>query len=252
MLTPLVWLYQGPLGLAYVAAAALAFPVLRRLGILDPPRELDFAGTDMRGKVAVVTGCNTGIGYHTALKIGQMGATVVMACRNPQRAEEAKARMEAALGASDPRAYPFAAAGTLVSVTLDLSSLASVKRFAAELKGRFPRLDVLVCNAGLANTPGRSEEGFELHMATNYLGHYYLCKLLMPQLKAAKGGARVVNVSSLMHEFGCLDFQGSLEGRYRSLKDRVFGSNYNDSKLAMVLMTLALNDRLKVARAMTG
>lgn len=193
-----------------------------------------------------MTGCNTGIGFCTALKIAQMGSTVVMACRSPERAEEAKARMEAALCAADPKAFPFAAAGKLVCLPLDLSALDSVKRFAADFGAKFPRLDVLVCNAGLANTPGRSQEGFELHMATNYLGHFYLVKLLLPLLKAAEGGARIVNVSSLMHEFGCLDFQGSLEGRYRSLKDRVFGSNYNDSKLAMVLLTLAFNDRLKV------
>jgi NAD(P)-dependent dehydrogenase (short-subunit alcohol dehydrogenase family) len=56
---------------------------------------------------------------------------------------------------------------------------------------------VLVCNAGLANQPGRSAEGFELHMATNYLGHFYLCKLLLDSLKAAKGGGRIVNVRSV-------------------------------------------------------
>lgn len=114
---------------------------------------------------------------------------------------------------------------------------------------------MLVCNAGVANTPGRSvdgtwgvrvcvcvymndparlittiittpttptttfDPGFEMHMATNYLGHFYLIKLLLDVAKATEGGARIVNVSSLMHEFGCVDFQGSLEGRYRSWKD---------------------------------
>jgi hypothetical protein len=177
MLTPLVWLYQGPIGLAYVAAAAILFPVLRRAGILEPPQALDFEGTDMRGKTCVVTGCNTGIGtswlcfslslslscppwyalvsinrsivdplfmypqpfgstagYHTALKIAQMGSTVVMACRSPQRAEEAKARMETALKGSNPTAFPFAASGRLVCLTLDLSSFASIKQFAADFR----------------------------------------------------------------------------------------------------------------------
>ncbi len=87
------------------------------------------------------------------------------------------------------------------------------------IRSRFRRLDALVCNAGLANTPGRSKEGFELHMATNYLGHFYLCKLLLDVLKATEGRPRVVTVSSLMHEFGCLDFKGSLDGCYRSWKD---------------------------------
>lgn len=86
-------------------------------------------------------------------------------------------------------------------------------------RSKFRRLDALVCNAGLANTPGRSAEGYDLHMATNYLGHFYLCKLLLDVLKATKGGARVVSVSSLMHEFGGLDFEGSLAGRYRGWKD---------------------------------
>lgn len=133
MLTPLVWLYQGPIGLAYVAAAALAFPVLQRLGVWRP-RELDFAGTDCRGQVCIVTGSNTGIGYCTALKIAQMGATVVLACRSPQRAHDAQARMEAELRASNNAAFPFASAGKLVCLRLDLGSFASVKQFAADFR----------------------------------------------------------------------------------------------------------------------
>lgn len=182
MLTPLVWLYQGPLGIAFVATATVVFPLLRRLGVWQP-NELDFS-TDMRDKVVVVTGCNTGgcslgcwvhpftrssslspssepalllnarhsndygnpiaqfqpkiesqgIGFPTALKIAQMGGTVVMACRSPQRAADAKARLETELFSSDPASFPHAKAGKLVSLTLDLSSFASVKQFAAAYK----------------------------------------------------------------------------------------------------------------------
>ncbi|KAM3577258.1 hypothetical protein VYU27_000940 [Nannochloropsis oceanica] len=245
MLTPLHWVWNGPLALGWVVGSSIVFPVLRKLGLAAEPNTLDFTN-DMRGKTIIVTGSNTGIGKATALNIAKMGATVVLACRSLERAKAAQEDMLVALKALDTSRYdfPFAAKGTFVCLPLDLSSFASIKAFAQEYRAKLKRLDALVLNAGLANGSGTTKEGFEVMMGTNYLGHFYLVKLLLDVLKATPD-SRVVSVSSLMHEFGCLDWQGSLQNKYSSLKDRLFSSRYNDSKLALVLLTLELRHRLK-------
>ena len=192
-------------------------------------------------------GSNTGIGKATALNIAKMGATVILACRSLDRAKAAQEEMQTELKALDTASrydYPFAAKGNFVCLPLDLSSFASIKAFAKGFQAKYKRLDALVLNAGLANGSGTTKEGFEIMFGTNYLGHFYLVKLLLDTLKATPG-SRVVSLSSLMHEFGCLDWKGSLQNKYSSLKDRVFSSRYNDSKLALVLLTLELRHRLK-------
>lgn len=176
-----------------------------------------------------------------------MGATVILACRSAERAEAARDEMQAKLKSLDDTSryeFPFAGKGTFVCLPLDLSSFASIKAFAQGFRAKYKRLDALVLNAGLANGSGKTKEGFEIMFGTNYLGHFYLVKLLRDVLKATPH-SRVVSVSSVMHEFGCLDWQGSLEGRYTSVHDNIFSSRYNDSKLALVLMTLELRHRLK-------
>ena len=183
----------------------------------------------MQGKIAVVTGANSGIGLETARALADRGATVVMACRDQTRAAAALADVLASSG------------NTAVSVLpLDLASFASIHRFAERYRSVHPRLDVLVNNAGLF--PLRRQltaDGFELQFGVNHLGHFLLTRLLQPQLAAA-GRARVINVSSMMHHLGTIDF-ASFRGEksYRSLRA------YAQSKLANVLFTRELARRHK-------
>jgi retinol dehydrogenase-12 len=138
---------------------------------------------DLSGRVAVVTGSNSGIGKETARALARMGATVVMACRNPERAE--KARSELAVGGAKVEVMP-----------LDLASLASIRSFAEQLGRVHPRVDILVNNAGFWNTTRQvSADGIELQWATNVLGPHLLTRLLIPLLESS-GRGRVVNLAS--------------------------------------------------------
>ena len=141
---------------------------------------------DMRGKVAVVTGANTGIGYETALRLAQEGATVVLAGRSLAKLTDAAGRIRAQL--------PFS---TVEVEVLDLASLESVRKFAAAFLARHGTLDALINNAGVSAIPERREtaDGIEQILQVNFLGHFLLTSLLMPALRAA-AAPRVINVSS--------------------------------------------------------
>ena len=141
---------------------------------------------DMRGKVAVVTGANTGIGYETALRLAQEGATVVLAGRSLAKLTDAAERIRAQL--------PFS---TVEVEVLDLASLESVRKFAAAFLARHGTLDALINNAGVSAIPERREtaDGIEQILQVNFLGHFLLTSLLMPALRAA-AAPRVINVSS--------------------------------------------------------
>ena len=142
--------------------------------------------TSVSGKTVVVTGANSGTGYFTALALGQAGAKVVLACRSKERGEAALAEL---------RKEAPSAAFELQS--LDLSDLASVRRFADDWNNSGRPLDVLVNNAGVMKPPyALSVDGFESQMAANHLGHFALTGLLMPSLELAEA-PRVVAVSSL-------------------------------------------------------
>lgn len=172
------------------------------------------------GKRAVVTGANSGLGFQTARALARSGAEVVMACRSIERGETALGRIKAEL----PTAR--------VAVRqLDTSSTASVKKFAAELVAEGAPLDILVNNAGIMALPRRgvSEDGWELQLATNYLGHYSLTGLLLPVLLRARS-PRVISISSNAHKRGKFywgDIQ--MESNYSD-----WGS-YQQSKLAMLV-----------------
>lgn len=141
----------------------------------------------MDGKVAVVTGANSGIGLETAVALARMGAHVVMAARNQAKGEAALADARARSG------------GQLDLVRLDLASLAAVRTFADEVLERWPTLDVLVNNAGLVlSRRTTTEDGFETQMGVNHLGHFLLTSLLRERL-VASGPARIVHVSSDAH-----------------------------------------------------
>ena len=141
----------------------------------------------MRGKTVIVTGGNSGLGLETSRSLYRMGAHVIMACRDPRRAQRA---------ADDIRRASVSDGGQLTLLSLDLASRKSIEVFAGDLMKREGfRLDILVNNAGIADAPyGHTEDGWETLFGTNHMGTYYLTHLLLPLLLASKG--RVVNVGS--------------------------------------------------------
>jgi NAD(P)-dependent dehydrogenase (short-subunit alcohol dehydrogenase family) len=186
---------------------------------------------DQSGRVAVVTGANSGLGLITARELARAGATVVVAARDG-KANAALGEIAAAVPESrlEPR-------------ELDLADLASVRAFAERVTAEHPRLDLLVNNAGVMMPP-RTEtaDGFELQFGTNHLGHFALTGLLMDRLAAA-GGARVVTVSSLEHKPGRLDFDDLQCERSYSPRGA-----YQQSKFANAVFGLELDRRLREAQ----
>lgn len=186
---------------------------------------------DQTGRTVLVTGANSGLGYHVSRVLAQRGARVLLACRDRGRGTEAVANVR--------REAPDA---EVELVDLDLSAQDSVRRAAADVAGRTDRLDLLFNNAGvMAVARHETVDGFELQLATNHLGHFALTGLLLPQLLAAPAG-RVVSTSSSAHRAGTIDFD-DLMGR------RKYGrwSRYGQSKLANLLFTFELQRRLSVA-----
>lgn len=184
---------------------------------------------DQTGRTAVVTGANNGLGLVIAEHLARAGATVVMACRNLQKADAAAAGITAKV----PEAR-------LEIVELDLSRLSSVRRFADSLD--VEALDLLVNNAGVMMTPPeRTEDGFDLQLGTNHLGHFALTGLLMARLGRADA-ARVVTLTSLEHTSGHLDFDDlQWEQGYGRRKA------YRRSKLANAVFGMELDRRLRAA-----
>lgn len=195
-----------------------------------------FETVDLRGKTAIVTGANTGIGRETSRCLAEMGAQVILACRSRARAEEAiRVILKEAGTKIDPCQLEF--------WTLDVSSLQSVGDFAAifqERKGD-GGLDILINNAGvMLNEKMVTSEGLEATMATNHYGHFLLTLLLFPELDKVSDG-RIVNVSSSLHKAPTsFNFDDPL---YESSAYSLFGA-YGQSKLANVLFTFELQRRL--------
>src|SRR5260370_6216969 len=184
------------------------------------------------GRLAVVTGANTGLGVETAQVIAASGASVVLAVRDTDKGKAAAARIAGT------------APGAAVTVQhLDLASLESVRAAAGELRARHPRIDLLINNAGVMFTPRQTTvDGFELQLGTNYLGPFALTGLLLEQMLPVPG-SRVVTVSSLAHRIGARinfdDLQG--ERSYRRV------AAYSQSKLANLMFTYELQRRLSGA-----
>jgi NAD(P)-dependent dehydrogenase (short-subunit alcohol dehydrogenase family) len=186
---------------------------------------------DQTGRIAIVTGANSGIGWNTAAALARKGATVIMACRNPQKANHAAERIRAL----DP-------AGSVVVMQLDLADLDTVRAFAAEFHKSYDRLDLLINNAGVAEVPyGKTAQGVELHFGINYVGHFALTALSIDLLNATER-ARIVTVSSLGHRIGSIDFDDlNWERHYPAQLP------YSRSKLANLLFTYELQRRLAAA-----
>jgi NAD(P)-dependent dehydrogenase (short-subunit alcohol dehydrogenase family) len=185
---------------------------------------------DLAGKTAIVTGASSGIGKEAARALAAKSAAVVLAVRNIAKGEAAAADIRQ----SAPRAN--------VSVEmLDVASFASVAAFAERIKAAHQKLDLLINNAGVMFPPyGKTEDGYELHIATNHLGHFALTGRLLPLLLAAPE-ARVVTVASLAHSSGSLNFDDINWEKRKYVAYKAYG----DSKLANLLFTYELTRRLK-------
>jgi NAD(P)-dependent dehydrogenase (short-subunit alcohol dehydrogenase family) len=184
------------------------------------------------GKTAVITGATGGLGYETALALAGAGATVVLTGRNDLKGRNALQ----AIRARFPSAKVF-------YETLDLASLASITDFAGRFAASHAALDILVNNAGVMALPTRqtTADGFEMQFGTNYLGHYALTARLLPRLRQANQ-PRVVNLSSMAHRSGAIDFDDLQGARsYRPWKA------YSQSKLAMLMFALELQRRSDAA-----
>jgi NAD(P)-dependent dehydrogenase (short-subunit alcohol dehydrogenase family) len=187
---------------------------------------------DQKGRAAIVTGANSGLGLIVARELARAGADVVLACRDIGKGNVAAGTIRDEL----PEAS--------VSVeALDLASLASVRAFAGRFRASHDALDLLVNNAGVMATSPRREtaDGFEMQIGTNHLGHFALTGLLLGSLEGRED-ARVVTVSSTAHKIGRIHFDDlQSEGRYGRWRA------YCQSKLANVLFALELERRLRAA-----
>ena len=182
------------------------------------------------GKVALITGANSGIGYQAAVELARHGAHVLLACRNEVKGQAALARL-----------HKDAPGSSAELVMLDMAFLASIRAFAAQFAGRGVPLDLLINNAGVMALPKRevTADGFERQFGTNHLGHFALTGLLMPQLLAAPA-PRVITVASLAHRNGKIDFADlQSEKRYKP-----WGA-YGESKLANILFANELDRKAK-------
>lgn len=183
----------------------------------------------LNGKLAVVTGANSGLGLQTARALAARGAKVVMACRNAEKAASAAdaIRREVPDAQLDVRA-------------LDLASLASVKTFADGLLAENTAIDLLINNAGLMAVPfARTADGFEMQMGTNHLGHFALTGHLLPALKA---DGRIVALASVAHMFTPAINLADLNWEKRRYQRWIA---YGDSKLANLMYAFELARRLK-------
>jgi NAD(P)-dependent dehydrogenase (short-subunit alcohol dehydrogenase family) len=184
---------------------------------------------DQTGRVAVITGANTGLGYETARALAEHGAHVVLAVRNLEKGKEAVARITAA----SPRA-------DVALQELDLTSLDSIRAAARQLRSDHDRIDLLINNAGVMYTPkSTTKDGFELQFGTNHLGHFALTGLLLDRLLPV-AGSRIVTVSSIGHRIRADIHFDDLQWEHSY--NRV--SAYGQAKLANLLFTYELQRRL--------
>lgn len=182
-----------------------------------------------KGKIAIVTGANSGLGKEITIGLAQKEVKVIMACRNLKKAEHAKSEILLIV----PNAE-------IEIMELDLNSLASVRNFAKSFTDKYDQLHFLVENAGIMVPPfSKTEDGFESQMGVNYFSHFLLTNLLMPVLKNTNL-ARIATTSSIAHENGKIDFDNlNAEKKYSKM------GAYSQSKLACLLFAYELQRRLE-------
>lgn len=182
----------------------------------------------LEGKVILVTGANSGIGFEAAKVLLSKGAEVVLACRSQEKGTAAVNEIKSAI----PDAK-------IVLMTLDLASLDSINKFTAAFKQKYSQLDILINNAGVMAPPfSKTADGFESQFGTNHLGHFALTGQLLPLLEAAENG-RVVVLSSLAHRMGKINFSN-----LNSEKSYMRWLAYGQSKLANLMFARELQRRL--------
>jgi len=188
---------------------------------------------DLNGKIIIVTGGNSGLGYESVKAFAGKGAEVVLASRSLEKGEEAKSDIL--------KAVPD---GKITVMELDLGDLESVKSFAANYQKNHQKLDVLLNNAGIMMTPYfTTKDGFEGQFGINHLGHFALTGLLMDVLLSTPG-SRIVNVSSGAHKNGTMDFDNL---QWENGKDYKPMKAYGRSKLSNLLFTYELQRKLEAA-----
>ena len=190
---------------------------------------------DQIGKIAIVTGANSGLGFEVTKVLTRKGAHVIMGCRNLVKAGEARSQIISEEGNI-----------SLEIIQLDLSDLTSVKEFAKRFSEKHQRLDILCNNAGIMMTPyGKTVDGFELQLGTNHFGHFALTGLLIEKLINTEN-SRIVTMSSFGHKRGEMDFDDlNWEKSYKRV------GAYGRSKLANLLFAYELQRRLEVKGSKT-
>jgi NAD(P)-dependent dehydrogenase (short-subunit alcohol dehydrogenase family) len=190
---------------------------------------------DLSGRIIIITGANSGIGYEAALALAKRKADVILACRNQDKAKVAADRIQSE-----------APTARLTVIPLDLSDLSSVRAFTDTFRQGHSQLNALINNAGVMALPkSLTKDGFEMQLGTNHLGHFALTGQLLDLLLATPG-SRVVNVSSIAHKFGRIRLHD-----LQSEKSYSKWGAYGQSKLANLLFTYELDRRLKEANSDT-
>ncbi|XP_061726138.1 retinol dehydrogenase 11-like [Cydia pomonella] len=191
------------------------------------------SGQHLVGKVVIVTGANSGIGFETAKNLAERGARVILACRDERRGVTAKDQIITATGNPDVH-----------YLHLDLACFKSVRRFAMNINTTQERLDILINNAAIyGSTLIKTEDGLLLGMQVNHFGPFLLTCLLLPKLKSS-APSRIINVASMGHHQGCFDLN-NLNGEKETDKTVNVRKMYYASKLCNILMTVELDRRLK-------
>lgn len=182
-----------------------------------------------KGKIAVITGANTGLGYETTLALAKKEMKVVMACRNFEKATNAKNSILKQVSHAQ-----------LEIILLDLSDLKSVRKFAEDFLNQYSTLDLLINNAGIMIPPfSRTIDGFESQMGANYFGHFLLTGLLLKTIINTPN-SRIISLSSIAHKQGKIDFENlNAEKSYSKI------NAYAQSKLACLMFGYELQEKLK-------
>ncbi len=193
--------------------------------------------SDLKGKIILVTGGNSGLGYESVKAFAGKGAEVVLASRSMEKGEVARVAIL--------KDFP---EGKIKVMQLDLGDLESVRNFASTFKKSYKKLDVLLNNAGIMMTPYfTTKDGFEGQLGTNHLGHFALTGLLM-DIVLNTSGSRIVNVSSGAHKSGEMDFSNL---QFENGKDYKPMKAYGRSKLSNLLFTYELQRKLEAAKKNT-